>query len=121
MSNRPSRTTLFLIVLLGGSGILHFVRPGPFVAIVPKSLPRKRELVWASGVCELGGAALMSVPATRALGGKLTALLFVVVLPANVSMALRSARKPFWYRAMTWLRLPLQIPLVRWAWRSAAR
>ena len=38
-------------------GVLHFVRPRPFERIVPKPLPRKRELVYASGVAELACAA----------------------------------------------------------------
>ena len=118
MNNRPARSTAFLIVLLGGSGVLHFVRPGPFVAIVPKSLPRKKELVYLSGGAELVGAAMMAAPRTRQLGGLLSAGLLAAVFPANVSMALRSGRRPRWYQAMAWARLPLQIPLVLWAVRS---
>jgi uncharacterized membrane protein len=118
MNNRPARSTAFLIVLLGGSGVLHFLRPGPFVAIVPKSLPRKKELVYLSGGAELVGAAMMAAPRTRQLGGLLSAGLLAGVFPANVSMALRSGRRPRWYQAMAWARLPLQIPLVLWAVRS---
>ncbi len=118
MNNRPARSTAFLIVLLAGSGVLHFVRPGPFVAIVPKSLPRKKELVYLSGGAELVGAAMMAAPRTRQLGGLLSAGLLAAVFPANVSMALRSGRRPRWYQAMAWARLPLQIPLVLWAVRS---
>jgi hypothetical protein len=32
-------------------------------------------------------------------------------------MALRSGRRPPWYRLIAWGRLPLQIPLVLWALR----
>jgi uncharacterized membrane protein len=46
--------------------------------------------------------------------------LFVVVFPANVKMALDSGRNPSAaYRAGTWLRLPVQLPLVLWARRVA--
>src|ERR1700710_2776245 len=102
MSTRPSHSTAFLIVLLGGSGVLHFLRPGPFIAIVPKSLPRKRELVYISGAAELIGAATMAVPRTRRLGGLFCAGLLAAVFPANVSMALRSGHRPPWYRIMAW-------------------
>ncbi len=111
----PSRSTAFLILLLGGSGVLHFLRPDPFATMVPKSLPRKKELVYLSGGAELLGAGLMAVPQTRRLGGLFSAGLLVGVFPANVSMALGSRRRPPWYRAVVWGRLPLQIPLVRWA------
>jgi uncharacterized membrane protein len=112
-----SRIRLFLIALLTGSGILHFAHPAPFVSIVPKSLPRRRELVAISGVAELVCAGLLALPASRSVGGPVTAALFVGVFPANVSMALRSGRRPVWYRAGAWARLPLQIPLVLWALR----
>jgi len=111
------RIRLFLIVLLSTSGVMHFVRPAPFVAIVPKALPRRAELVAISGAAELGCAALLAVPATRRVGGPLTAALFAAVFPANISMALRSGSRPTWYRLAAWARLPLQVPLVLWALR----
>ena len=85
---------------------------------MPKSLPRKKELVYLSGGAELVGAAMMAAPQTRQLGGLLSAGLLAAVFPANVSMALRSGRRPRWYQAMAWARLPLQIPLVLWAVRA---
>ena len=115
---RPPARTAFLIALLGGSGLLHFLRPAPFVAIVPKVLPRPRELVYASGVVELVGAGLMAGSKTRSVGGQLSAALLVAVFPANVSMALRSRNGSLAYRAVAWARLPLQIPLVKWAWEA---
>jgi uncharacterized membrane protein len=112
-----SRIRLFLIAILTTSGVLHFLRPGPFVSIVPRSLPRKEEFVAVSGAAELVCAGLLAYPAARGLGGPVTAALFAAVFPANVSMALRSGTRPAWYRAVLWLRLPLQIPLVLWALR----
>lgn len=112
-----SRIRLLLIALLTTSGILHFVRPAPFISIVPKALPRKAELVAISGAAELACAGLLAVPATRKVGGPITAALFAAVFPANVSMTLRSGSRPVWFRAALWLRLPLQIPLVLWALR----
>jgi len=108
---------MFLIAILTTSGVLHFLRPGPFVSIVPRSLPRKKELVAVSGAAELACAGMLAHPAARGVGGPVTAVLFAAVFPANVSMALRSGRRPVWYRAVLWLRLPLQIPLVLWALR----
>lgn len=111
------RIRLFLIAILSTSGVLHFLRPGPFIAIVPRSLPRRAELVAISGAAELACAGMLAHRATRAWGGPITAALFAAVFPANVSMALRSGARPPWYRAALWLRLPLQVPLVLWALR----
>lgn len=118
MSRTASARIKFLIAILAGSGVLHFARPKPYLAIVPKMLRHKRELVYLSGLVELIGAAMMATPRTRRQGGALSAALLVAVFPANVSMALRSARRPPWYRAAAWARLPLQLPLVKWAWQS---
>jgi len=111
------RIRLFLVSLLTGSAILHFARPAPFVSIVPTSLPRRAELVAISGIAELVCAGLLAYPASRSVGGPATAALFVGIFPANVSMALRSGRRPRWFQVMAWARLPLQIPLVLWALR----
>lgn len=115
---RPTPRTGFLIALLGGSGVLHFVRPAPFVAIVPRTLPAPLQLVYASGAVELVSAALMATPRTRPAGGMLAAALLVAVFPANVSMALRAGGNSPVHRALTWARLPLQVPLVKWAWQA---
>lgn len=116
-----SRVRTLLIALLTASGVMHFVRPGPFISIVPKALPRKAELVAVSGAAELLCAGMLAHPASRKFGGPITAALFAAVFPANVSMVLRSGSRPVWYRAVLWLRLPLQIPLVLWALRVGRR
>jgi uncharacterized membrane protein len=113
------RIRLFLVTLLTTSGVLHFVRPAPFISIVPRRLPYKAGLVAVSGAGELVCAALLAHPAGRRFGGASSALLFTAVFPANVSMAVRSGARPGWYRVALWARLPLQIPLVLWSLRIA--
>lgn len=118
MTSRPSRSTQFLIALLAGGGVLHLARPLPFVSMVPRALPRPKELVYVSGAGEILGAALMALPRSRRIGGIFSAVLLAGVFPANLTMAMHSGRRPVWYRILVWARLPLQIPLVRWAWRA---
>ena len=114
--HRTDRTALGLAALLTASGTLHLVDPHRFDAAVPTWLPGS-QLGWelASGVAELGCAALLAVPRTRRLGGYATAVLFAAVFPGNLDMA-RRARSTRG-RVLTLARLPLQVPLVRWAWR----
>jgi uncharacterized membrane protein len=105
-----------------GMGVLHFAKPGPFENIVPKALPRKKELVYASGVVEVATGAMMLHPRTRRLGGLGAVGLLLGVFPANVQMtadALRSSRAPAWYKLGTVARLPLQAPMIRIALRAA--
>ena len=104
------------------SGVLHFVAPKPYASIVPKALPYKTELVHVSGAMEIGCAALLVRPRTRRLGGLLSFGLLLAVFPANVQMALdgwRSPKAPGWYKIGLLLRLPLQIPPLRWALAAA--
>jgi uncharacterized membrane protein len=114
--------TKFLTALFTTSGVLHFVRPEPFEKIIPTPLEDyKKELVQVSGVAELACAALLAAPPTRRLGGLLSFGLLLGVWPANAQMtvsAYRSERSPAWYRIGTVLRLPLQIPMLKWAWEA---
>lgn len=111
-----------LAVLLAVAGVGHFVRPEPFERIVPRPLPYKRGLVYASGAVEVASAALLVRSDTRRAGGLLAAGLLIGVFPANVQMtlsAVRSSRTPMWFTAGTLLRLPLQAPMIRTAVRAA--
>ena len=69
------------------AGILHFVIPRTYEAIVPDYLPAKRELVYASGVAEIvGGAGALSSRSRRWASWWNIATL-VAVFPANLHMA----------------------------------
>lgn len=117
-----TRDSKMLAALLGVSGVLHFAIPKPYAAIVPKPLPYKRELVYASGVVELGCAAMLTRPHTRRLGGLLSFGLLLAVFPANIQMTIDGfARRssPTWYKIALLLRLPMQIPPLRWALKAA--
>ncbi len=117
---RRSRSTTGLAVMLGVTGVLHFVQPEPFERIVPRRLPRKKELVYASGVAELACAAGLLHPRTRRTAGLLSAGLLAAVFPANVQMALDLNRKGSpRAKAIGFARLPLQIPLIRAALKAS--
>ena len=103
--------------VLAVAGLAHFIAPEPFEEIVPTPLADHGELlVQVSGVAELACAAGLLVPKTRRAAAAATALLFVLVFPANVQMALDGGggRVPAW---AAWARLPLQVPLLWWALR----
>lgn len=112
------RSAHLLAGVLATAGVLHFVKPKPFDSIVPKQLPGSaRTWTYVSGVAELGCAAAVAHPRSRRFGGLITAGLFIGVFPANVQMALDYRRKPLSQRAIAYGRLPLQLPLIAWAWR----
>lgn len=113
-----SRTSAALVGLFAFTGTVHLVRPHTFDAALPDWLPgTKRAWAVGSGVAELVCGALVAYRPSRRLGGLASAALFVGVFPGNVHMV-RTARTPR-AKTITLLRLPLQAPLVWWAWRVA--
>ena len=99
--------------MLTAVGILHFAAPKPFDTIIPAELPGSpRFYTHASGVAELGTAALLAVPRTRRLGATAAIALFLAVFPANVNMVRLWWGKPWPMRLGAIARLPLQIPMI---------
>lgn len=106
--------------MLATMGTLHLLVPGPFDAIVPRSLPGSpRTWTYLSGVAELAVAAAVAHPRTRKTGALAAAALFVGVFPANCKMAYDWRKASPAKRAIAYGRLPLQVPLVLWARRVA--
>ena len=109
-------------VLYVAAGTLHFVATETYMRIVPSYLPAHRSLVLISGAAEIAGGLGLLVPQTRAgQPGRAAAwgliALLIVVFPANLTTITEHARFsqiPLW---AAWLRLPLQLPLIYWAWR----
>lgn len=98
------------------AGIMHFVIPRTYAAIVPRWLPAHRALVYASGVAEIAGGAGVLHPRTRRAASWWSIATLVAVFPANVEMALHAGRYSVPGGAITlWARLPVQIAFIAWA------
>lgn len=103
------------------TGSLHFIAEKFFVAIVPKSLPNPKALVYISGVAEFAGGVGVLIPKTRKLSGKGLILLLLAVFPANVSMALNPQRFKQFPAWGLWARLPLQFAIIGQVWAATQR
>jgi uncharacterized membrane protein len=103
------------------AGSLHFLKPKPYVATVPDVLPRKLEIVYASGVAEIAGGAGLMHPRTRRAAGWWLIATLIAVFPANVNMAVNAERFRSVPEPLLWARLPVQGLLIAWVWRVAAR
>ena len=100
------------------TGTLHFVHTATYLAIMPPYLPAHRTLVLVSGAAEIAGGLGVLVPhrpIQRAAAWGLVALL-IAVMPANIYMVTDHARFPGIPLWAVWARLPLQLPLLYWAW-----
>lgn len=107
-----------LALLMVTAGVMHFVTPEPFEAIMPAYLPWHRPLVLISGVFEVLGGIGILIPRTREWAGWGLIALLLAVFPANVWMATEGIQveglpmSP----AMAWARLPMQAVLIWLAW-----
>ena len=106
------------------AGFMHFVAPRPYMRMMPRRLPAKRELVYASGAAEIAGGAALMHPRTRRWAGWWLVATLVAVFPANVNMALNLDRYAQHVRGgeqMLIARLPLQLVLIAWVRAAAGR
>jgi uncharacterized membrane protein len=105
------------------SGIGHLVRPRFFRPLVPRVLPARDAVIYATGVAELVCAA--GLLQRRHWAGPVSATMLAAFLAGHVQMALDTTaaarRKPSPKRlavaAGSWARIPAQVPLIRAALR----
>jgi uncharacterized membrane protein len=107
------------------AGVLHFVKPRIYEAIVPDWLPRHRALVRVSGVAEIaGGAGLTAAdPRVRRWAAWWLVATLAAIFPANVHMALHPERYPKipGGRTTLYARLPFQAVFAAWVLAAGAR
>lgn len=100
-------------------------RPNKPGAIAPRNgalaVMSKEEWIAVSGLLEAAAAVGLLFPVTRTAAARGTALMFTAFLAGHVD-ALRRAYSPGGTasaRTIHTLRLPLQVPLILWAWNVA--
>ena len=114
--------TKMLIGSFATSGVVHMARPEVFASLIPPQLGSPRAWTYASGVAEL--ACAVGLWRREPWAPKATALVLTGVWVGNWWMAVRVTRSERKSRAMkiaTWVRVPLQVPMIRWALDSTAR
>ena len=127
------RSAYVLGAFFTGAGVMHFVRPDFFEAIVPRWFPSPKVANEASGAAEIALGLGMFHPRTRPSAARGLLMLTAAVYPANVDMALNDvAVKPGpdgrmqrvegidSTRVQNLARLPVQV-LFAWALRRHTR
>ena len=112
---RPARLLMGTLYITAGA--LHFILTRTYVNIMPDYLPAHRDLVLISGAAEIAGGLGVLIPQTKRPAAWGLILLLIAVMPANIWMAQHPERYPGIPLWVLWLRLPLQLPLIYWAWR----
>ena len=101
------------------AGVMHFVATPVYMRIVPPPFGDARLLVLVSGAFEILGGIGVLVPMTQRFSAWGLIALLVAVLPANVYMAMHQEQWPAIPVWALWARVPLQLPMVVWAWAYA--
>jgi len=99
------------------AGVFHLTAADGFLPIVPDWVPAPREVVLATGICEIVGALALLSARWRGIAGIMLALYAVCVFPANLKHAFEGVAvgglpTSWWYHAP---RLALQPVIVWWA------
>ncbi|MCC9197498.1 hypothetical protein QNO08_00675 [Arthrobacter sp. zg-Y820] len=126
--NRQSLSAAAMASLLTASAVNHFRNPGFYNAVVPRSISTdaggqlgvltRRQWTHLSGVLEFAAAAGLLLPATRRTAATGTTLMYVAFIAGHLSALQRAfgPRGSDQQKAIHLARLPLQLPLIRWAW-----
>jgi uncharacterized membrane protein len=110
-------------LIFGGAfilaGVNHFLNPDFYVRIMPPFLPVPLFVVYLSGIFEIALGVLLLVPKFSRLAAYGLVALLLAVFPANIYMALNPHLFTEFSPAALYLRLPLQMGLIVWAfWYS---
>jgi len=115
------------------AGVVHLAAPDKFVPIVPDFVPWPREVVLATGMCEIAGSIALLIPRLRRLAGIMLALYAVCVFPANIKHAIGGIHLPpvpdnWWYHGPRLLMQPVLVwwalfcaGIIDWPWHGARR
>lgn len=116
LSTRQKVGLVLAAIFYIGAGTLHFIKPEPYLRMMPPYVPWHLPMVLISGILEiLGGVGLLAPQTRRNAAWGLVALL-VAVFPANLYMATNPVEAGAASIApiLRWGRLPLQLLLIWW-------
>ena len=117
-----------MAALLSASAVNHFRNPRFYNAVVPRSISTdtsgefgvmtRRQWTYLSGALEFAAAAGLLVPATRRAAATGTTLMYIAFIAGHLSALQRAfgPRGSDREKLIHLVRLPLQLPLIRWAW-----
>src|SRR5262245_6206934 len=112
ISARLALATMFLFTAAS-----HFTpMRKDLVAMVPPGLPKPELLVLVTGIAELAGAIGLLFPRTTFWAATGLIVLMVAMLPANISAARRGVQLRGRPATQLWLRVPMQVLFIAWAW-----
>lgn len=106
-----------MILLYIIAGINHFINPEFYIGVMPFYIPFHKELVFLSGILEIIFGLLLIFEKTRPLACWCIILMLIAFLPVHIQMVIDNTDPTNFIFWISWLRLPLQWILIRWAYK----
>ncbi len=96
----------------------HFVKTQGMVEMLPAWIPWRVVIIYVTGVLELIIGFMLFVPSLQKVAAKLAIVIFVLFFPANIYAAINyiGLGGHQWGPIYLFIRAPLQIILIGWAW-----
>ena len=121
LSGKIALSVMLLFTSLG-----HFKFTQGMMMMMPQRLPAKKEFVVATGIIEILAAIGIHVPAISRLTGILLIIFFILILPSNISAAMRHVNyEKADYSGQgvqyLWFRVPFQVLLIGWTYLFVIR
>ena len=108
-----------MILLYLAAGINHFINPSSYLKIIPSYLPSPLTLNYIAGIAEIVAGLVLFFPAQRRVAAWGIIILLVLFIPAHIYM-IQEAPLQMGSVVITpliaWIRLPLQLVLIAWAY-----
>lgn len=116
MSKLGLAAKILFALFFVAAGVNHFINPAFYLNIMPPYLPWHYALVIVSGVAEVVLGVGLLIPKTSRYAAWGLILLLIAIFPANIHMATHPELYPNIPPIALWLRLPLQLLLILWAY-----
>jgi len=106
---------IFMALLYIVAGLLHFFIPAMYERIIPPWIPKKKTVVYLSGILEIAFGAALFFPEFRTMGLYGIIGLLVLFLPVHFYMLRDKTARMGISLWILYLRIPLQGLLIYWA------
>lgn len=117
---KRSAGSWIVIALFLGSGLAHILNPALFLPLLPEQVPLREAIIVVSGVAEITAA--IGLLLRLRFAPAYTTLVLLAIWPANWWFAFdQTAQGNVVEAVIAWVRIPLQLPLMYWAWKSPKR
>lgn len=99
------------------AGVMHILKPGFFLKLMPSFIPYHHFFVFISGIIEITLGLTLLWSSYRYIAAWGIIGLLIAVFPVNINMALFPHKFKDNPPIALWLRLPLQFALIWWAYQ----